>query len=40
MVKLRVNITYNWHKQESNSIMAHINIELKEQELLNTNLNK
>jgi hypothetical protein len=40
MAKLRANITYNRRKQESNSTMAHINIQSKEQELPNTNLNE
>jgi hypothetical protein len=40
MAKLRASITYNRRKQESNSTMAHINIQPKEQELPNTNLNE
>ena len=40
MAKLRARITYNRHKEESNSSMAHINVESEELELPNTNLNE
>jgi hypothetical protein len=38
MAKLRANIAYNRRKQESNSTMAHIDIDSKEIELPNTDL--
>ena len=40
MAKLRASITYNRRKEESNSTMAHIDVDLKELELPNTNLDE
>lgn len=40
MAKLRASITYNRRKEESNSTMAHINVESEELELPNTNLDE
>ena len=40
MAKLWADITYKRRKQESDSTIAHIDIESKEQELPDTNLNE